>query len=225
MGVGRRCLGVVRHGRLGVEMKFCVPSIFEQLFTISAIVGGHPLPLVHVLMTGRKEALYSEVLDKLLELSPSFSPSFWMGDFEASSRKSVQSRFPNSRVSGCHFHFSRAVFKKLQKLGLGPDFKSKPEVRHFAKQLMAVAFLPPTEIQTITDYLFTQVLALDLSNHSKQNLRKLKSYIQRFWLTTVSPEVLSVYDVPHHRWANKSQILSFRGGSTVHKASKKFVRY
>ncbi len=30
---------------------FCVPSIFEQLFTISAIVGGHPLPLVHVLMT------------------------------------------------------------------------------------------------------------------------------------------------------------------------------
>ncbi len=38
---------------------FCVLSIFEQLFTISGVVGSHPLPLVHVLMTGRKESLYS----------------------------------------------------------------------------------------------------------------------------------------------------------------------
>ncbi len=176
---------------------FCVPSLYEQLFTISGVLRGQALPLIHVLMTGRKEALYSAVLEKIISLVPAFSPTFWMGNFEAPSRQAIQTWFPGSRVAGCHFHFSRAVFKKLQKLGLGPVFKSNPEVKLFVKQLMAVAFLPPHEIQNAIESLFSQVLSLELSPHTNQGLRKLKSYMTRFWLTVVSSSVLSVYDVSH----------------------------
>ncbi len=145
---------------------YVVPSLFEQLFTVVGMFGRHPLPMIHVIMTGRKEELYSAVLEKVLSLAPKFSPHFWMGDFEASSRSSIKTWFPQAEVAGCHFHFTRAVFKKVQRLGMTDLFKSNPEFRLFIKHLMALPFLQAADIPVTVAYLFEQVLSLDLPDES-----------------------------------------------------------
>jgi transposase-like protein len=41
-----------------------------------------------------------------------------MVDFEAGMWKALRRTFPDSSITGCAFHWSKAVFQKVQNLGL-----------------------------------------------------------------------------------------------------------
>ncbi len=177
---------------------YVVPKLFYQLFTINGIIGEHSFPLVHVLMTHKSEELYLAVAEKVCELCPHFSPQSFIGDFEQASYNAIGRWFPNARRSGCQFHFSRGLWKKVQKLGLEGTFKANDHFRYQVKCLMSLPFLPAAFIRPMAAHTFSSIRGMEgFANETKVQVRKFTSYVSRFWLTTVTPERMSVYDLRH----------------------------
>jgi len=45
------------------------------------------------------------------------SPSYHMMDFETAAAKASKKVFNDTRITFCHFHFARAIWRKLKKKG------------------------------------------------------------------------------------------------------------
>ena len=99
--------------------------------------------------------------------------------------------YPQMRVCGCWFHFTQRIWAKTQKLGLSQSFRNSHVVAKFIRQLMAIPFLPAPLITPT--YSFLQLPTLESPEMIK--LEKLKKYFQKRWLTQVTPEELSIFDI------------------------------
>ncbi len=173
---------------------FTVPKLFRQLFTVHTLINDHSFPMIYVLMTSKSEQLYSSVTSAINTTFPELDPESLMGDFELASRNAMQSAFPQAVLSGCHFHFSQALWKKLQKLGLVQIYKQDLSIKKHVKLLMALPFLPANLINPMAQTLFSQEFD-HLTAQQKSGFRKFHSYIKRFWLETITPEKISVFDL------------------------------
>jgi hypothetical protein len=52
----------------------------------------------------------------------------------------------DSRVQGCYLHYCQAIYRKLLKLGLSAAFCRNEQFRDLARLIMALAFLPSSEV-------------------------------------------------------------------------------
>ena len=75
-------------------------------------------PSLHVLMTNKSETLYNALLLVIRELIPDFNPVFAVGDFEIASRNAFIQSFPCVTLIGCWFHFTKALFDNIKRIGL-----------------------------------------------------------------------------------------------------------
>ena len=69
-------------------------------------------------MRAKNEHLYTAVIAAVRDYIPEFNPSIVMCDFEKASRNAFIV-FPYINIVGCWFHFTKAVYDNVQKLGLG----------------------------------------------------------------------------------------------------------
>ena len=106
---------------------YVVPKLFYQLFTIFLQEGHHALPAIHVLMSKKSESLYDAVLQKVTELMPNFKQKLAVGDYEKASRNSFRKAFDSIEISGCLFHFAKAIWKKLTKVHLSFTYTKNSE--------------------------------------------------------------------------------------------------
>ncbi|EFX75562.1 hypothetical protein DAPPUDRAFT_323234 [Daphnia pulex] len=85
------------------------------------------VPLFFAPMSSKRAKDYKAVLDTLLNLLP-VEPNVeeFFSDFEQAIWLAVRQSF-NGRVkmSGCYFHWSQAVWRKLVDIGLGPAYRKK----------------------------------------------------------------------------------------------------
>lgn len=131
-----------------------VPGLFRQLFSIHGSVGPDhtsTVPIVYALMQSKAELLYQHVLQQIGEIATQFdielNPSVILTDFERGMITAFQREFPESRHSGCFFHLSQNIWKRVQNNGLVQKFKASSGIyfEHY-KRIQALAFLPPAEI-------------------------------------------------------------------------------
>lgn len=95
---------------------------FKQLFTIHAYISSgksvKQVPLVFVLMSGRRKKHYNEVLAAIHELlSTTGRVKRAVMDFETALWRSFQECLPDTGISGCYFHYTQAIWRKVQNLG------------------------------------------------------------------------------------------------------------
>ncbi|XP_065678569.1 uncharacterized protein LOC124813088 [Hydra vulgaris] len=84
-------------------------DIFSQLLNIIVIYKDYSVAVMHVLMTCKEQALYGQIMERFKALVGSdFKPKSVMSDYERAILNTMQTAFPESRVSGCRFHFSQA---------------------------------------------------------------------------------------------------------------------
>ena len=170
---------------------FTVPVQFFQLWTIFVAVGRHTLPAIHCLMTAKSQDLYQAILENISVNIPLFQPSSSMSDWEPAARIAFRNVYPQMKVYGCWFHFTQRIWMKTQKVGLSKSFRDSHEVATFIRQLMAMPFLPASLITPT--YNFLQLPTLE--NPEMIKLEKLKKYFQKRWLTQITPEELSIFDI------------------------------
>ncbi len=173
---------------------FTVPKIFYQLFTIMCVIQGHSFPCFFILMSSKTQLLYNAAIQTLKDICPELLPQSLMGDFELASRNSMELAFPAASLGGCQFHYSQSLWKKIQKLGLSKLYQSNADYKKYVKKLMSLPYLPSAEISPAADQLFASTF--EVSQHLQSQNKKLTKYIRRFWLGTITPDKLSVFDLP-----------------------------
>jgi len=92
-------------------------------------------------MTRRTQAMYAAVLTKLQEHSAELyqvdlEPRVIATDFEKGAINALREVFPHVTVSGCHFHLSQSVLRKVNELGLKTTYEGDAE---FALHIRIIA--------------------------------------------------------------------------------------
>ena len=126
-------------------------------------------------MSGKRKRDYKKVLKKLLESLPS-SPAVKsvVMDFESALWKVFPKVYPGVELQGCSFHWTQAVWRKIQLLGLQPLYLSNHSTHDFCRRLMALPFLPCEHVEPAFRILEGQV-----SNYIEH---QLTIYIDNTWI-------------------------------------------
>ena len=111
------------------------PSPWKQLYTISVIIDHHVIPVVYALLRNKNERSYNELILVSKKLIEGISPDIIIADFELAALNSFKRYFPGCRVTGCLFHLSQNITKKIQSLGLSDLYSNDLDVLKFTKAL------------------------------------------------------------------------------------------
>ena len=174
---------------------FVCPKLFGQVFTLFTANGNHFFPAFVAIMKNRKQKSYQSLFQKIQELAPGFTPEFVISDFEKASRKSFKAVWPNAQLSGCYFHFSQSILRKVKQIGLLPLFRRNSAFKKWTKALMAFSLLPENHFDSVFQILENQTFD-GLSNIEKNMVQKFKAYFKRTWLTPSVKNQLSVFKKP-----------------------------
>uniref|UniRef100_A0A914C0N7 MULE transposase domain-containing protein n=1 Tax=Acrobeloides nanus TaxID=290746 RepID=A0A914C0N7_9BILA len=118
-----------------------IPWVFKQMLVIAGYCRGRFLPLVYVLMSRRTVEDYVRVFESI---PMSEDVKVVLVDFEQalinSLKQMIENMQLNIKIKGCRFHFSKALLKRIKKMGflqayLGRDASENYFV-HFLAQLM-----------------------------------------------------------------------------------------
>ena len=95
-------------------------------------------------MTSRQEHLYAAIFRKIIDIMPSsgIRVTEIMCDFEAAMRSAIIRCFPNISLSGCNFHYSQAILRKISILGLTRTYKQDEILRNFIRKLLVSRLMP-----------------------------------------------------------------------------------
>ena len=113
------------------------PVGFSQVFTIHGSVGEGTqrkfLPFVHILLPNKSEKTYKRAL-KLLRNEANdhginLKPQIILTDFEAAEINAAKRVFREAEQFGYFFHFTKNLWKKVQKFGLAGAFRKELRVK------------------------------------------------------------------------------------------------
>ena len=111
-------------------------------------------------MTRKTERLYTVVLLTIRQLIPGFNPTFAIGDFEHAPRNAFIAVFPSMTIISCWFHFTKAIFERVQKLGLSKLYQRSQSFSMWIRKIMALPLLPEEEIRSV--YLSLEVPSIGI---------------------------------------------------------------
>ena len=170
-----------------------VPTSFYLLFTVFVPYAEHTFPVCFALMTRKTAAFYQAVLQIVRELMPQFQPTQVIADFQEAPTAAVCAVFGNDvAVSGCWFHFARALVKRIRKLGLTD---ARQNDSHFSG--VSCLFCCFHQLVTLCMPAFDEVSSLlDDQSPSETLMQQVIRYVSQQWLnkSTIGPSRLSVRD-------------------------------
>ncbi|CAN7945386.1 unnamed protein product, partial [Ixodes hexagonus] len=126
---------------------FSCPSLFYQMLTISVVKERCSFNVAYFLRPGKSRDVYVQAFEHcraaLTDLNLSVSFDLVRTDFELALIQAILFVFPGARHRGCHFHFSQAIWRKVQELGLSKAYRLDTSVAGFVRKMISLAFVPP----------------------------------------------------------------------------------
>ena len=122
---------------IDATFRICPPGFYQML---NIIVYNETTqmycPALYVLMTGKKEFLYDILFNYLRIYADSkkaiLHPKYITADFEVALRNSLKRAFCLSKIFGCFFHYSQAIWRRAGRLGL----KKKNSIKNNSQLLI-----------------------------------------------------------------------------------------
>lgn len=145
------------------------PPLFTQIYSIHATYLGRTHPLVFALLPNKRQAMYESMLNELKNITANLNPTSIITDFELASIQASQTVFPNSQHSGCFFHLSQNIFRKIQQNGLQNRYETDADFAHRCKMIPALAFVPPQDVPDAFE---------DICDNSPIELRPVLDYFE-----------------------------------------------
>ena len=120
---------------------------YLQFFTIHGEVNDHVLKLASGLLSTKTTAAYEEVFQSVGNRIQALTGQMWVvremvTDFETAIMNAAENIFPGIQVNGCYFHFAKALWHKVQQIGLAQAYRQDANIRMFIRKVMAIGFLP-----------------------------------------------------------------------------------
>ena len=85
-------------------------------------------------------------------------------------------QLPNVHHSGCYFHFTNAIHRQIQRLGLTAVYRDDEHARSIVRKLMVLPFIPIDSIEEVFDNLFDE---------APNSLKQLFDYFNGYWMAKV----------------------------------------
>jgi len=155
---------------------------FVQLFSIHAFVRTteviKQIPLCFVLMSAKRKRDYEAVLNVVRQKMPERPiVEDVVTDFEKSLWKAVENVFPRVRHRGCVFHWTQAVWRRMQEVsGLRAQYRQYGDVYRALRLIFALPFLPAENISAAFSSMRT--------NLEQLGFRELTDYIHKVWIVS-----------------------------------------
>ena len=127
---------------------------FMQLYSIHSFIkcgaSVKQVSLALILMSFKRRRDYLKVFCKLLDVLPQpHRVQEFIMDFEHASWQAVSSVFPTANIRGCAFHWSQAVWRKIQSLGLQTQYYNDDTVYKFCRRILALPLLQYDAINNV----------------------------------------------------------------------------
>ena len=126
-------------------------------------------------MPGKRRRDYKKVFRAATKLLPSVSIQTITIDFEAAMWQALHRVLPTVWILGCFFHWTQAVWRKVQALGLQVIYSNDNATHKYIRKLLSMPYLPAQHIQPI----FTKLQ----EKAATPPLQDLTHYIQTTWLS------------------------------------------
>lgn len=163
-------------------------SLFHLHFCLLQVI-----PLVHALMESRTAQAYRDLLTFLRNFAPNLNPDYIMSDFELAELQSLNEVFPRARLSGCLWHYTRAVVRNVRSFGLFELVRDSENARRIVRLCLAIPLAPPGRLQEALNSILIESRRLQLFNE----FTEFFEYIRRTWLIGIGDHILSVFGVRH----------------------------
>ena len=200
------------------------PHPYVQLYTLHGIVRDRRIPLCFSLLCSKTAGVYGRMLDIIKSyirrtFRVVFAPTMVISDFELGFVNTVPLHLPTTTVLGCHFHFSKALYAKVNSLGLAPAYQNDAAVKRFVQLMMALAFLPMPLVRNSYNVLRHQPGQLGVRRNIFRQypvLRVFCTYFENTWLNGPFPiplwnvytrhnlyRTINTCEGWHSRWNNR----------------------
>ena len=119
---------------------YSVPGLYAQLYTAHIWVNYSMVCAAYFLLPNRRKKTYIQMLQYLQVKVPNgMNPQRIQVDFEKAMISAVKTIFPHCKVIGFYFHFSQAIWRKVQSIGLQEEYiHGNPDVEYVVRALIAL---------------------------------------------------------------------------------------
>lgn len=128
--------------------------------------------------------LFRELKDAAGTMGLQLNPATIWSDFETGLIPAVRAEFPIAIHHGCLFHFTQAIYRQVQHLGLVADYQNDEVLRSQVRQLMAIGFIPANQVRAVFQLLQAE---------ADVRLANLFEYFNRQWMTNTPLAMWNVY--------------------------------
>jgi len=144
-------------------------------------------------MESRTEMAYRDLFTHIRHIVPELDPEFFMTDFEVAQQNAIIEIFPSVRVTGCLWHYSRAVCRNVRSLGLHALVRDSENARRVVRLCLGIPLAPPGHLFDALNAIVIEARRLNLHDRFVD----LFAYLRGTWLEGVGERVLCVFGVRH----------------------------
>ena len=124
------------------------PALWDQVYILRARKDCSTYPLLFVLLPDCQMTTYRRLFRLVKnhmqeKLRQELAPARMQTDFKFAAIQAIHAEFPNS----CFFHYSQAIWRKTQNLGLAVLYKEDPQVQQWIRRVAGLALLPADQVQ------------------------------------------------------------------------------
>ena len=166
------------------------PTPFAQLYVIFGIFDGCKIALLFAFLTGKTSnhyvCLLSAIKERCKKIGKAFNPCFVLSDYEKGFISAVSQCLPSATHYGCYFHFTQAVYRRVQLYGLSRVYRFKENVRFLIRQLFCLPYLPKSlVVETFEKLIASNEIVKMKLKYPK--LQDLIDYVKRVWVNGFYP--------------------------------------
>ena len=125
---------------------------------------------MHCLMSGRREEQYIRLFRNIFIYVDFENVKFFFCDFEKALQNAIKKCFPEAEIIGCYFHFTQALYRKLEKL----EIKKEPFLH-----LKLIFYNFPFIKQE------SQLLIMDIIKNIDPKVDEFINYYKDNWLSNI----------------------------------------
>ncbi|XP_065318870.1 uncharacterized protein LOC135926865 [Gordionus sp. m RMFG-2023] len=132
---------------------YVVPRLYCQLYSIHIMYQEVMIPIIYALLPDKNRGTYIELFQIILQFCSMknirFNPRFGQTDYEAAAISALRFVFPNMSIKGCFFHYSQALWRKCQALGLVSGYLHNTTIHQVVRRMTTLPFCKEEHISEV----------------------------------------------------------------------------
>lgn len=178
-----------------------LPPQFMQLYTVHGIKNSRNVVGVYAMLTNKQAVTYERMLRHIRFLTGDVNPESINIDFEQAAINASRAVFPLSELSGCFFHLSQNIYRKVQQNHLGDLYANDVIFRENIRMVCALAFIPLDDVIPAFE-----TLCLHCEADGEEQV--ILQYFERNYIGELRAGVRMPPIFPHELWSVYDRVIN-----------------